>query len=142
MRTTPMLAALTALMLPAAAFAQEMSIGEREFMNSCAQCHGPEGKGDGYLVEYFLEGGAPDLTGLQKANGGVFPVAQVYALIDGTATEGIHGDSMMPTWGDRYSMEAEEDLGRYFALSPEDQAAAVRARILALIEYISTLQVQ
>lgn len=142
MRTTPMLAALAALFLPAAASAQAMTIGEREYMNSCAQCHGPKGKGDGFLVDYFLEGGAPDITGLQRDNGGVFPVAQVYAIVDGTAAEGIHGTSMMPAWGYRYSQEAEEDLGQYFALAPEDRARAVRARILALIEHLSTLQEQ
>ncbi|WP_212526097.1 c-type cytochrome [Actibacterium sp. MT2.3-13A] len=140
MRTIRILAACAALTLPAAASAQGMSIGEREYMNSCAQCHGPAGKGDGFLVNYFLEGGAPDITGLAKANGGVFPVARVYAIIDGTATAGIHGDSMMPAWGYRYSLQADEDLGRYFALSAEDRAAAVRGRILALIEHLSTLQ--
>lgn len=134
------IAGLLASGLPLAALAQDVSIGQQEYMNSCAQCHGPEGKGDGFLVDYFLETGSADLTGIQKANGGVFPVSDVYAIIDGSAAAGIHGDSKMPAWGHRYSVEAEGIFGQDFALSTESREAIVRGRILALIDYISTLQ--
>ena len=128
------------LTLPGAVSAQETSIGEREYMNSCAQCHGPEGKGDGFLVEYFDEIAAPDLTGLQKANDGVFPVSEVYAIIDGTEASGVHGDRAMPAWGYRYATEAEEQLGWDFALPPTQRDSIVRTRIFALIEHLATLQ--
>ena len=36
--------------LPLASAALGATIGEREFMNSCAQCHGPDGSGDGVMA--------------------------------------------------------------------------------------------
>lgn len=140
MKTTWISAAVAACMaIPSTVQAQDIEIGQREFMNSCAQCHGAGGKGDGYLAG-FLDTPIPDLTALQANNGGVFPVSQVYAIIDGSATMGVHGTSEMPAWGDRYSIEGNTALGSEF--SAEDRAAFVRGRILALVEYISTLQVE
>jgi mono/diheme cytochrome c family protein len=122
---------------PVIASAQDVSIGEREFNNSCAQCHGADGKGQGVMAGY-LSGSLPDLTQLQANNGGVFPVSKVYAIIDGTATSGVHGTKEMPAWGSRYMAQSGKMLGDFYL--PEDQEAFVRGRILALIEYISTLQ--
>jgi hypothetical protein len=42
----------------------------------------------------------------------------------------------MPIWGDRYRVEAAE----YYIDVPYDERAFVRARIMALIEHLSTLQ--
>ena len=61
--------------LPLAGQADGLSIGEAEYMNSCAQCHGPAGKGDG-VISGFLNTKLPDLTQVQKNNGGVFPVSR------------------------------------------------------------------
>ncbi|WP_212525657.1 c-type cytochrome [Actibacterium sp. MT2.3-13A] len=132
-------AAAAAIAIPCAAQAQDMEIGQSEYMNSCAQCHGASGKGDGYLAG-FLNAPIPDLTALQANNGGVFPVAAVYGIIDGSAASGAHGSTDMPAWGDRYSIEGNAALGTEF--SREDRAAYVRGRILTLVEYISTMQVQ
>jgi mono/diheme cytochrome c family protein len=52
--------------------AQETSVGEREFINSCAQCHGADGKGQGVLASHLV-GSLPDLTQLQARNGGRDP---------------------------------------------------------------------
>ncbi|WP_397543416.1 c-type cytochrome [Roseovarius salis] len=60
----------------AAASAEDMTFGELEYMNSCAQCHGSEGKGGGPMAGYLTES-LPDLTQIQKNNGGVFPVTAV-----------------------------------------------------------------
>ena len=122
------------------AAAQE-SIGQAEYMSSCAICHGPEGKGDGYLAGY-LKKAPPSLTGLQEANGGVFPVSSVYELIDGTQLEGAHGTSAMPVWGDRYTAQAEEEFGRFTLGFEPSRQVYVRVKILALVEYIATLQAQ
>lgn len=127
------------LALAGAAGAQDASIGQIEYMNSCAQCHGPAGKGDGPMVS-FLSGSMPDITGIQAANGGVFPVASVYAVIDGSEAGGAHGSREMPAWGQRYMAGAPKELGFFDA--PGDAEALTRGRILALIEYISTLQAQ
>ena len=75
---------------------------------------------------------------LQKDNGGVFPVATLYRVIEGAGVPGAHGTSEMPAWGERYDAKAPAQLGEMF--SPSDREAFVRGRLLALIEHISTLQ--
>jgi hypothetical protein len=93
--------------------------------------------GDG-IIAGFLDTAPADLTKLQANNGGVFPVAGIYALIDGSAASGVHGSSEMPAWGLRYSAQAPRQLGEYYVEA--DREAFVRGRILALVEYLSTLQ--
>lgn len=121
------------------ALAQELTVGQYEYTNSCAYCHGASGRGDGPLVS-FLTAKLPDLTQLQKSNGGVFPVARVYEVIDGSNAIAVHGTREMPAWGLRYAKDAPEALGYYDG--PGDREMFARARVLALVEYISTLQVQ
>lgn len=123
--------------LPLTGQADGLSIGAAEYMNSCAQCHGPAGKGDG-VISGFLNKKLPDLTQIQKNNGGVFPVSQVYSTIAGQAEVGAHGSSDMPAWGLRYSRSAPESLGFYYG--PNDEEALIRTRILALVEFISSIQ--
>ncbi len=119
-----------------AASAANMSLGEFEYRNSCAQCHGPDAKGEG-PVTAFLRNLPPDLTMLQKNNDGVFPFANVYAVIDGTAQVDVHGRDM-PLWGNRYRQRVESDPEGDF--SPADTEVYVRTRILALIDYLATMQ--
>jgi mono/diheme cytochrome c family protein len=117
------------------AIAQPSKLGQREYRNSCAVCHGISGKGDGSYGA-IIEKRLPDLTVLQKNNGGVFPFTRVYETIDGTQMVKGHGTRDMPIWGDRYRVEAAE----YYIDVPYDERAFVRARIMALIEHLSTLQ--
>ena len=118
-----------------------MSMGQFEFENSCAVCHGASGKGDGPAADFFFQGATPDLTALQKNNGGVFPVARIYEVIDGSEEEEMlmHGSRQMPIWGKRYMRRIEEG-GGFDPFSAEEKEIYVRTRILALIEYLSTLQ--
>lgn len=132
-----LIAALTALTTGAYAAEPAKSMGQREYDGHCAVCHGAAGKGDGPYAG-VIETKLPDLTTLSKRNGGVFPVERVYSIIDGTATVKAHGTRMMPVWGQRYQLEAAE----YYRDVPYDDRAFVRARILALDEYVSTLQVK
>ena len=118
--------------------AQAISLGEFEYTNSCAQCHGASGKGDGWMAE-FLNATTTDLTVLQKNNGGVFPVNYVYKTIDGTEEVRIHGPREMPTWGYRFFARPLNDEDAGFS-SDEDNREYAKARILALIEYLSTMQ--
>ena len=129
--------AVAALAAPTAAAAQAYSLGEAEYVNSCAQCHGLSGEGDG-VIAGFLDTPLPDLGMLTQENDGVFPVSRIYAIIDGSAASGIHGTSEMPAWGMRYMAQAPERLGEY--ARPGDAEALVRARILALVEYIAEMQ--
>lgn len=136
---TAIAAATAALSLSASASAEDFDLGQQEFMNSCAQCHGADGTGNGVMAGYLV-GSLPDLSRLQADNGGVFPVQMLYDVIDGGAAVGAHGSSEMPAWGDRYLAKSPEMLGEFW--SPTDADRFVRGRVLALIEYISTLQTE
>ncbi|SLN12444.1 hypothetical protein PEL8287_00360 [Roseovarius litorisediminis] len=114
----------------------EKTFGEYEYMNACAQCHGPEGKGNGPMAG-FLSGSLPDLTLLQKNNGGVFPVTRVYEVIDGEGSMGPHGTREMPAWGNRFRRRAGDQMSFDLAVNPE---SFVRVRILALIEHLASIQ--
>ena len=118
--------------------AQAISLGEFEYSNSCVQCHGVSGKGDGPLAGYLTKSPS-DLTVLQKNNGGVFPVNRVYKVVDGSENVRIHGPRDMPVWGGRFRARVQDDEDEGFS-SYEDIRDYSRARILALIEYLSTIQ--
>ena len=130
-------AAACACLSGAAAAQDAMTIGQFEFANSCVQCHGPLGKGDGPLVSY-MTGSMPDITQLKKNNGGLFPVTEVFNVIDGGAAAGPHGTSEMPAWGQRYRKDAPEWLG--YSGAPGEAEALARLRVLSLVEYVASLQ--
>ncbi|HET9823493.1 MAG TPA: c-type cytochrome [Burkholderiaceae bacterium] len=111
----------------------KLDFGKREYDNNCAACHGKAGKGDGVYVD-LLRKSAPDLTTMAKRNGGVFPMARAYDVIDGGGTG--HGTRDMPIWGQEYSVQA----ANFYMDVPYDQQAYVRSRILALAEYLNRLQ--
>ncbi|WP_212524811.1 c-type cytochrome [Actibacterium sp. MT2.3-13A] len=135
------LAASLCTVVPASgAHAAGMTVGEFEYTNSCASCHGAKGDGDGPLASFFAAGGVPQLSLLKKNNGGVFPVSRVYEMVEGTADVRAHGGRAMPVWGDRYRARADPSLDPDFG--PADVESYVTFRILALIEYLSTLQAE
>ena len=112
--------------------------GKYEFDAHCAACHGLSGKGGGHFVQVLKSGTVvPNLTELSKKNNGVFPFMRVYETIDGTQSVAAHGTKEMPVWGPRYKAEAEE---RTYDDYRADSAPFVRARILALTEYVYRLQ--
>ncbi|NNE79185.1 MAG: cytochrome C [Silicimonas sp.] len=117
---------------------EEMTFGQVEYMNSCAQCHGADGKGGGPMAGY-LSGSLPDLTQLQNGNGGIFPVSSIYQMIEGAGTMGPHGSREMPAWGNRYSVAADDQISFDLGVSRETY---VKTRILALVEYLAFIQEQ
>ena len=133
-----------AVLVPAFSLAQapgpspepaKVDIGKREFDSKCAVCHGMTGKGDGpYKV--VLQN-IPDLTTLAKKNGGVFPFQKAYDIIDGRTELKAHGTREMPIWGTEYRFDAKHARLEVPYMAPE---AYVRARILALNEYLYRLQ--
>lgn len=123
------------------AHAETKSMGQYEYENSCAACHGASGTGGGPSARFLSAGVAPDLTVLQKNNGGVFPADRVYGIIDGSG-EGrnlIHGSSEMPMWGDRYMRRTEDTQGGD-PFTPEEREEYVKTRIQALVDYLASIQ--
>ena len=138
MRTAVLAAALVSV--PVLGSAQGEDAGRREYVNSCAVCHGDSGRGDGPIVA-SLKIAPADLTKIQKSNNGVFPFGRVYEVIDGRKTIAAHGSRDMPVWGDRFREKSAElaELALRFGISIDAEAFA-RDRILALIRYLSSLQ--
>jgi mono/diheme cytochrome c family protein len=137
MTTVKLVAPLIALtLMSGVAYAQAIkgNLGQREFQANCANCHGMNGKGGGPYVE-FLQKSPSDLTQLAKRNGGVFPINRIFETIEG-ANVPSHGSRDMPIWGSIYRTKAAE----YFGEVDYNPESYVRARILALIEYIDSLQ--
>jgi len=115
--------------------ADRPDLGQRVYQSNCAVCHGASGRGDGPYVG-VLDARVPVLTDLSRRNGGVFPFARVYEVIDGSAVLKAHGTREMPIWGSVYKVKAAE----HYVDMPYDPEVFVRARILALIDYLYSLQ--
>ena len=112
------------------------NVGRREYFSSCAICHGEDGKGNGRLFETgFLARKPSNLTTLAARNGGVFPVQRIYMMIDGREAIAAHGTRDMPVWGTEYMAE-----GMHGSVGLVDPEAYARARILALIDYLASVQ--
>jgi mono/diheme cytochrome c family protein len=107
-------------------FAQDTNLGKIDYESSCAACHGRNGKGDG-PVSPELRTKPSDLTLIAKKNGGVFPSEVLYRIIDGRRTIRAHGTFDMPVWGIVFRSESED---------------VARNRILALIDYLKTIQLR
>ena len=122
---------------PSFGYAQGADIGKREYLSKCASCHGRDAKGDG-PVAAALRQKVPDLTLLAKNNGGVFPFARTYDVIDGREAIAVHGPRDMPVWGNDY-WEQGADLLRENT-TPDELNSFARGRIIALIGYVYTLQ--
>jgi mono/diheme cytochrome c family protein len=126
---------LSVLLVPlaGAATAAEMSYGEAEYLNSCAVCHGLEGKGDGPLGDELVRRPA-DLTTISRRNGGTFPYAHVYQVIDGRYAVPSHGEREMPVWGRQF---LEDDAKLY---GPAGGEIVTSERIHNLAGYVQSLQ--
>ncbi len=113
----------------------EIAPDEREFLNSCASCHGVDGKGAGFLTRLFRGVDPGDLTLLAAENGGTFPLDRVFRVIDGRAEVAAHGPRQMPVWGDRYMARTMTDWGPD-ALNER----RVENRVYALAHYLQSIQ--
>jgi mono/diheme cytochrome c family protein len=121
-------------------YSQGLEIGKFEYLNSCASCHGPSGKGDGPVAR-ALNRSPADLTKLSEKNKGVFPFSRTYEVIDGRFEVEVHGKRDMPVWGEVYKPGWNSGTSAVPPfVSKELAESIVRGRILALVEYISTLQ--
>jgi mono/diheme cytochrome c family protein len=140
MRTTIRILApaVLASLLTAPAWAQTPAeMGRLEYESNCATCHGITAQGDGPM-RAFLVRPPSDLTTLARRNGGVFPRSAIADLIDGRGVPGpgVHGTRDMPVWGRVYREQAEQAT-RGLPMPPE---WSVRGRIIALVDYLQSLQ--
>jgi hypothetical protein len=100
------------------------------YVRYCGACHGPGGKGDG-VASSFMRPAPIDLTQIAKKNGGEFPFMRVMETIDGRATVRAHGDPQMPVWGEIFAKEASR---------PETKRAEIQGKVMAITEYIRSIQ--
>ena len=108
--------------------------GEQLYSELCAVCHGTDAKGNGPATP-ALAAPAPDLTQLALANGGEFPTISVRKTISGQGRTVAHGTLEMPIWGKAFQ-EARVDL------KPGMRWSSARLRVIALTEYIQSIQVE
>lgn len=128
----------------AAAQAEDFDIGKSEFQSSCASCHGRDAKGKGPVSDQ-LKTPPPDLTMLARNNNGVFPANALYETIYGLKTVPAHGTREMPIWGERFNpiINLPHSVDPYYwkLAGPEKSPeVVVRARILAVIDYLNRVQ--
>ena len=126
-------------------WAQDFDAGKFEYETGCAACHGADGKGGGPVSAALLS--APtDLTILARKNNGVFPLNSVYDTIYGLKSIIAHGSRDMPIWGYRYAPALNSALSPSaadrFSRPTYEPDAVVRTRILAVIDYLSRIQVK
>ena len=114
-------------------------VGQREYENNCAACHGMTGVGNGPYAG-IINTPIPDITVLQKNNNGVFPYDRVYEVIDGRQTLAAHGSRDMPIWGSEYNAKAVDYYSDY--IREYNAQGFIRGRILALINHRYSMQVK
>lgn len=108
------------------------ALGRPLYEDNCMACHGHTAKGDGPMVTFgLLTIPATDLTQLGKNNGGHFPFWRMYRIVDGREDVKGHLTRDMPIWGDEFRL----DTGSSAMLQAE-----VRAKILALVYYLQSIQ--
>jgi mono/diheme cytochrome c family protein len=121
---------------------QRPDIGKTEYESSCAACHGVDGKGTGPVADALVRR-PTDLTTIIKQNNDVFPFGRIYDIIDGRQQVKSHGVRDMPVWGFRYSptpIPGFSPTAPYYIDPLYDREPVIRARILAVIDYIYRIQ--
>jgi mono/diheme cytochrome c family protein len=104
--------------------------GKHDFEHLCASCHGADGTGKGRVL---TEANPTDLTVLSAKNGGKFPFAHVYRIINGREMAEAHKRFAMPFWGEYL----RQQQGREPTPATD---AAVKRRILGIVHYLETIQ--
>ena len=100
------------------------------YMDYCASCHGPSGKGDGPAA-MALKIRPADLTTLAARNGSKFPEMRVMGAIKAGPGVPSHGSETMPVWGPIF-----------LEVTGAATEGEVQLKIYNLMEYIKTLQVK
>jgi mono/diheme cytochrome c family protein len=135
---TPLLTVPLVLLaaVPFVSAAEDAQPGEHLYLRYCSACHGAQAKGDG-IAGSLMHPHPADLTQLASRYGGEYPLDLVVRSIDGRQALRAHGEAAMPVWGEVLSEE-------YGAKSKQHPAIErrVQGRILAIAEYLRTIQVK
>jgi mono/diheme cytochrome c family protein len=110
----------------------KVTTGKLEYRSHCAQCHGPNGKGDGPVAAVLTKKPA-DLTQITKGHAGTFPEEWVRKYIDGSEMVAAHGTSEMPIWGLAFAKGGPGS-------SAKRSEHEVDTRIQLLVDYIKSIQ--
>ena len=91
---------------------QAIAAGRERFVDACAFCHGLAARGNG-MAAAMLEQQPPDLTRLSRKNGGKFPLAGIFQVIDGRAD--VYLDEFMDEYVLAYQLRGDwrRPLDRY-----------------------------
>jgi hypothetical protein len=79
-----------------------------------------------------------DLKLLEQVNNGVFPKEQPNKAIYGHRPIQTHGQTDMPVWGRCFMKEALENR----AIDPADAAMIAQGRVLSVVSYLESIQVE
>lgn len=106
--------------------------GRRLYVENCALCHGPSGKGDGPAGR-GLNPAPKDLTQITASHDGAFPRAKVLSLLDGYTRVELPGSSM-PEFGTLLQ-------GDLVPLDTGDgKPTPTPRKLAALLEYLESIQ--
>lgn len=128
------IALLAGTALAASCANSPVEVGRAAYQDHCVGCHGAAAQGDG-AVGTLVFGGAPDLTQLAAANGGVFPEERVMSVIDGYTQREEHGGAM-PEFG--ALLEGETVLWE----APDGTMTPTPEKLMALAEYLRSIQIE
>jgi len=106
--------------------------GKQMYNAYCAVCHGADGRGGGPAAA-ALTSHPTNLAELARENGGKFPEAQIYSVLQFGVETPAHGSKDMPVWGPALR---SLDRGSNSSQMIEHQ------RLANLTSYLKTLQQQ
>ncbi len=135
--TVPALLAIATVTSGGAGQAQDAAFGATIYKDHCVVCHGEAGAGDGMVGVLFTQKPA-DLTLLARNNAGVFPTQDVIDAIYGRRSIQAHGQTEMPIWGPYFMSKALESP----TIDPKDAAMITQGRVLSVVSYLDSLQVE
>lgn len=105
--------------------------GREIYFANCADCHGDDGRGDGWVAAGLTRKPA-DLTQLSKRNRGVFPMTRVLNNIDGFHRKAPRG-SVMPEFGMIFGTETTQ-------VEIDGVVTPVPVDLLLVAEYLESIQ--
>ena len=120
----------------ASANAQDNDLGRQLYQESCSTCHGASGLGDGEFAQY-MNVRPSNLTQIaMKQSDKKFSFLDVFMIVDGRTGVRGHGSTDMPIWGSVF----QRDLGN--TGGPYGSELMTRARLVALVDYLESMQKQ